>query len=99
MVKTHKKSKKGGKCKCNSFFGGKKSRKSKGKSRKSKGKTRKYRVMKGGNVILGNDSSFSNPIAGGLTTQGAVANSNVMAGNMDTRTNLYSLGGTNDFVV
>ena len=85
--KTQKKGKKtkGGKCKCNSFFGGKKSRKNNRKSRK--------RLMKGGN------SYFNNPIGGNVTTSGAIADANIMGGNMDSRTGLYNAGDSNDFVV
>jgi hypothetical protein len=87
-VKTQKKGKKtkGGKCGCNSFFGGK-------KSRQRKRQTRKTRVMKGGN------SFFNNPIGGNVTTSGAIADANIMGGNMDSRTDLYHFGGSNNFVV
>ena len=82
---------KGGKCGCNSFFGGKKSRQRKRQTRKRQ--TRKRRVMKGGNSL------FNNPIGGNVTAAGAITNANIMGGNMDSRTGLYNAGDSNDFVV
>lgn len=92
MARTYKKRTKsgkkikGGKCGCNSFFGGK-------KSRQRKRQTRKRRVMKGGNSL------FNNPIGGNVTTSGAIADANIMGGNIDSRTGLYNAGDSNDFVV
>lgn len=77
---------KGGKCGCNSFFGGK-------KSRQRKRQTRKKRVMKGGNSL------FNNPIGGNVTTSGAIVHANIMGGNMDSRTDLFNFGSSNNFVV
>lgn len=79
---------KGGKCGCNSFFGGKKSR-----QRKRQTYKRRRRVMKGGNSL------FNNPIGGNVTAAGAITNANIMGGNMDSRTGLYNAGDSNDFVV
>jgi hypothetical protein len=93
MARTYKKctTKSGGKCGCNSFFGGKKSRQRKRQPRKRQ--TRKRRVMKGGNSL------FNNPIGGNVTAAGAITNANIMGGNMESRTGLYNFGGSNDFVV
>jgi hypothetical protein len=94
MARTYKKRTKsgkkikGGKCGCNSFFGGKKSR-----QRKRQTYKRRRRVMKGGNSV------FNNPIGGNVTTSGAIADANIMGGNMDSRTGLYNAGDSNDFVV
>ena len=94
MARTYKKRTKsgkkikGGKCGCNSFFGGKKSR-----QRKRQTYKRRRRVMKGGNSL------FNNPIGGNVTTSGAIVDANIMGGNMDSRTGLYNADDSNEFVV
>lgn len=94
MARTYKKRTKsgkkikGGKCGCNSFFGGKKSR-----QRKRQTYKRRRKVMKGGNSL------FNNPIGGNVTTSGAIVDANIMGGNMDSRTGLYNADDSNEFVV